>query len=167
MKFGAHTQLVQEVLDFASSGNLLQPLDSIQRDEWVIITNLEEAEVFAWQLPCGKEEYLWTDIRERAMSDVLSSAYSIPSFVGIGERIAREVESLVKIVKSRVTQQHRELVDDIIGDLRNCAFNRAINGLADLFFEQMFSIYRAGGWPCGWQGDYPSGKFLTYFPPRN
>lgn len=48
-------------------------------------------------------------------------------------------------------------------DLRNCAYNRAINGKSENFYEYIFKIYLAGGFPCGWKGDYPdSGVIIAY-----
>lgn len=166
MSFGTHTNLVQEVLDFAKSGNLLRPGGLVQDDRWIIIASLEEAKVLAWQSPCGTHELLWTDIREKAMSGVKAETYSHSGFEKVRDDLAKQLQVLTMAVKRRLNEEHRDLLDDVVGDLFNCAFNRAINGTADLLFERMFSIYRVGGWPCGWQGDYPDGKVLAYFPSR-
>lgn len=32
------------------------------------------------------------------------------------------------------------------------------------FLEELFSLYRTGGWPCGYKGEYPHGQFIVYWP---
>src|SRR5262249_17808412 len=141
MNFGTHTPLVQEVLDFAQSGNLLQPDEFARDDRWVVVTSLEEAKVLAWQSPCGIAEYLWTDIREKAMSEIKSATYSRLGFGEVRDNLTKQLQVLTMVVKRRLNQEHRDLLDDIVGDLFNCACNRAANGTADSFFERMVSIY--------------------------
>lgn len=51
-------------------------------------------------------------------------------------------------------------------DLMYCAENRAFNGLTDNYWEMLFRTYRAGLWPCGWDGTWPApGKLLAWRPP--
>lgn len=166
MNFGTHTHLVQEVLDFAKSGNLLQPGELVPDDRRVVVASWEEAKTLAWQSPCGTTGYLWTDIREKATSEVKAATYSLSGFEEVRGNLGKQLQILTMVLKRRLNEDYRELVDDVVGDLFNCAFNRAVNGTGDLFFERMFLIYRSGGWPCGWQGHYPDGKFLAYFPSR-
>jgi len=165
MSFGTHTNLVQEVLDFAKSGNLLKPLGhTVQDSRCVVVASLDEAKACAWESVYGTQEFLWTDIREKAVSDLKATTYS-----GFESGVARFdfaklLPILTKHVKMQLDEKHRDLLDDIVADLFNSACNRALHGSDDHFFEHVFSIYRFGGWPCGWQGDYPDGRFLTYFP---
>jgi hypothetical protein len=43
------------------------------------------------------------------------------------------------------------------------AQNRAYNGMTDNFWEQLFQLYKAGLWPCGWQGSYPDdGRLMVW-----
>lgn len=164
MTFGSHSHLVFDVLEFAKTGNLLQPIGIVEDTLCVVVASLEEAKVSAWQTPYGREEYLWTDIREQEMSKVNERTYSRPDFAEIRNNLMKEIGGLSIAVKKRLDGRHRELLDDIVSDLYNCAYNRVVNGTADGFFERMFSIYLFGAWPCGWSGDYPEGKFVAYVP---
>lgn len=51
----------------------------------------------------------------------------------------------------------------VTSNLSMCAENRAYNGLTENFWEQLFSVYRAGYWPCGWSGRWPQpGRFIVW-----
>jgi hypothetical protein len=67
-------------------------------------------------------------------------------------------------LKRRLKRQYWEVIDDILFDMRACADNRAVFGKTDNFYEEVFQIYRAGGWPCGWVGRFPDGVFAVYVP---
>ena len=45
-----------------------------------------------------------------------------------------------------------------------CAPNRLVNGKVDNFYEKVFKVYKMGGWPCGWKGEYMEGKMIVYLP---
>ncbi|MFO0957216.1 MAG: hypothetical protein U0800_07075 [Isosphaeraceae bacterium] len=42
---------------------------------------------------------------------------------------------------------------------------RATFGRTVPFIERLVEIYRLGGHPCGWVGEYPEGQMVCYFPP--
>jgi hypothetical protein len=68
-------------------------------------------------------------------------------------------------IKRKLNASHGNLLDDVVGDLYNSAFNRCVRGRnKSSFFEKLLAVYRAGGWPCGWDGDYPSGRLAVYLP---
>jgi hypothetical protein len=54
------------------------------------------------------------------------------------------------------------VVEQAESDLIHCAENRAFNGPNDNHWERLFEAYRAGVWPCGWQGAWPSGRLLVW-----
>lgn len=64
----------------------------------------------------------------------------------------------------------QELLDDILmisqisGDAALIAEHRVLEGKADTFFERQFALYRAGWLPCGWEGEYPEGRFKAFRP---
>ena len=31
-------------------------------------------------------------------------------------------------------------------------------------YEKVFKVYKMGGWPCGWKGEYMKGKMIVYLP---
>ena len=64
----------------------------------------------------------------------------------------------------------REIIEDtvLISQIGGAAgfilLHRILEGTADTFFERLFALYRAGWLPCGWEGDYPEGRFKAYRP---
>jgi hypothetical protein len=61
--------------------------------------------------------------------------------------------------------QRKFMARQIASDLVFCAENRACNGLAANFWEMLFQTYRAGLWPCGWQGTWPApGNLIAWRP---
>jgi hypothetical protein len=130
---------------------------------WDVVRDLDEAKTYAWDTPTGDEEFLWTDLREYQMAEIRGATYGQPSFSAIKESLSGNLKIFTMLVRQRLDDCHRELLDDVVGDLYNCAFNRAVNG-ANGFFEQLFDAYRAGGWPCSWAGEISSGRLIVYFP---
>jgi hypothetical protein len=162
MMYEQHSGLVSEVIGFIRSGPLLRPTSS-NLESWHIIRELEDAKGHAWHTPIGQQGYLWTDLRERQMAEVKRVAYNSPDYKEMNEVLIQDMRIITMFARRRLDQQHADLVDDVVSDLFNCAFNRAVNG-ATGFFEQLFTAYRAGGWPCGWSGDFPNGHLAVYFP---
>lgn len=39
-----------------------------------------------------------------------------------------------------------------------------ISGDKSLFGHRLYEAYSAGGWPCGWSGEYPEGSMIVYWP---
>lgn len=73
-------------------------------------------------------------------------------------------EEIANGLRNQITDSYRDFFEDVVVDLRNCALNRAINGQNQNFYEQIFNIYKAGGFPCGWKGEYPeTGEIIAYF----
>jgi hypothetical protein len=163
MIYGPHTILVDEVVNFAQSGPLLKPV--FRELTGHQIHDVNEAKMLAWERTYGTEGCSWTDIREREMSVVKGSSYSTENFSPIRAALSDLGRSLNTLIRPRLGPEHRELLDDIAADLNNCAFSRAVLGDQNAFFENLFSIYKAGGWPCGWYGEYPQGRAMVYTPP--
>ncbi|QGJ70192.1 Hypothetical protein PBC10988_18860 [Planctomycetales bacterium 10988] len=168
MNFGKYSSQVEEVYSFANSGPLLTPLSieeqsEINRDQFAMVKYLEEAEWHAWEDTFGSEEETWTDLRELNMAEVLEKAFEEEQFTQIKDHLVNHLPQLTRMVQSRLGDEYFDLLDDIVGDLHNAAFNRAIQGPQG-FFEDLFKVYQQGAWPCGWEGNYPEGKLMVHFP---
>jgi hypothetical protein len=161
MKYGENTALVEEVIDFARGSGLFQNSDADADANWHVIHDLDDAMRFAREAVIGPDEYLWTDLRELEMADVWGRSYELEGFAEAEDALTETLELLTMAVRRRLDAEHGELLDDIVGDLYCCAFNRAVIG-ASGFFERLFKAYRAGGWPCGWLGEYPAGQLVVY-----
>ncbi|MBA4020313.1 MAG: hypothetical protein C0483_24390 [Pirellula sp.] len=161
MSFGENSELIDEVIAFAKGDGLLGSSEP-KATSWEVVHNLDDAKRIAWETPIGDEELLWTDLREQQMAQVRSGTYGNARLSGIEDVLSEQLSTLTTLMERRLDDQHEELVNDVVGDLLNCAFNRAVNG-TNGFYEQLFDAYRAGGWPCGWDGNFPSGRLIVYF----
>jgi len=162
VRYGIHTEHVEEVLRFAQAGALLVP-GTARPIHVTQIDDLAQAKLLAWQEVYGPEELLWSDIRQREMSNIKREAYNSETFTEVRTTLSSLLEELPSVVRRGLSGDHAELLDDVVADLFNCAFSRAFHGPGDGFFERLFAVYRAGGWPCGWDGDYPLGRVVAYY----
>lgn len=129
-----------------------------------IIHDFQEAKFYAFE----KDDYegtagsTWTDIREHQFSEVMSFLYSMSDYRERAKRI-RSI-NIPEVDEIQYTAEALQLEEEIYTDLLLCIRCRMIRGDKNEFFEKMFEIYKLGGWPCGWNGKYPEGNFITYFP---
>ncbi|MGC5327296.1 hypothetical protein [Brevibacillus sp. SYSU BS000544] len=161
MKYGVHTKLVEEVIQFANSMQNILKIEIPQ--DIVIIKDHDDAKKFAIHEVYGEDEYTWSDIRQLEMAKVKGKIYKLETSqrpTGL-EEITENVE---RGLREEITDTYSDFFENVLVDLRNCAINRAVNGQTNNFYEQVFKIYKAGGFPCGWDGSYPeSGKIIAYF----
>lgn len=163
IEIGENTGLVAEVLDFVNSGTLLKvPGRACPSDE--VINNLEVAKKFAWDEFYGSDEFTWADLRSDKMSEIWSVIYDDESkYASVDSKLSGVLSEMDQEILSQLDQQHKELLDDIVSDLKGCLYSRAVLGVSNKFFEDVFKIYKSGGWPCGWKGDWPNGQVISYY----
>lgn len=159
MTYGLYNDLVKEVLNFSKTFKVnLSP----QIKSTTLITELRKAEFLAYDEVFGEDEYTWKDIRELEMSEVWADYYEKPD-----DEKPKNLDDLLEVISENIREcdyPYNTFFNDIVGDLKNCAVNRSINGLKDSFFEEIFKIYQSGGFPCGWDGNYPeSGNIIVYY----
>lgn len=53
------------------------------------------------------------------------------------------------------------LIDSINDDFCKIIFNEYCS-INNQFFNNLLQVYLAGGWPCGWEGQYPKGKLVIF-----
>ena len=168
MSFGPHSNDVEEVVDFVKNGYLLTGADVPSLDDVLTVCDLERAQVLAWEETFGNDEFLWSDIRQKEMSNVKAICYTIDGFNSYRDNLTPLLQRFTLYVRRKLSASHTELLDDIVSDLYNCAFNRCVQGTdRTSFFEKLLAIYRSGGWPCGWDGDYPKGRLAVYLPQKD
>jgi hypothetical protein len=160
MNLGENTPHVVEVLDLVGSGSLF--CSSLTPSPGRAVNDLEVAKVFAWSKTYGQDELTWSDIRSERISEVWAIAYENGVDELVDKQIAAALEDVASIVERQLDARHRELLDDIVADLKGCIYSRLFQGISNPFFEEILTIYRSGGWPCGWDGDWPEGNLLTY-----
>ncbi|MCB7154727.1 hypothetical protein [Bacillus stercoris] len=158
MNFGKYHNLVEEVIEFSKT---LKPINSVNVSSFTqIINDQEKAEYLAYEEVYGEDEYTWKDIREIEMSEVWERFYELED-----NQKPEDIDALLDIFSESIrhaSTEFKTFFEDIVADLNNCAINRAINGNTNNFFEKVFEIYKAGYFPCGWNGDYPNGTFVVF-----
>ena len=156
-----HMALINEVVDFCRSGPLFVPVGTTS--DVRAITDFKQAQDYCWNELYGDGEYTWTDLRERQMSKVHGLGYKLDGYRE-SEKDLAEYLGVVLNSFDRVDEKYEELADDVTADLCNCLESRAVQGNAPGFFEKLFDVYKQGLWPCGWDGNYPEGRFIAYVP---
>ncbi|MEC2060862.1 MULTISPECIES: hypothetical protein [Bacillus] len=157
MKYGHYHNQVKEVIDFSKTFKVVTSEDISYFTK--IIKDKEKAKYYAYEAEFGEDEYTWNDLRENEMSEVWDKYYQL-----IDDQKPQNLDILLDVFSVNVRSAMTELntfFEEIVADLNNCAINRAVNGITDNFFEKLFKIYKAGYFPCGWDGDYPNGNFIA------
>lgn len=162
-RFGKYNNLTQDVIDFVEQGSILSAQSTPSLDfPALFISDFEQAQELAWGQ--AGAQLTWVDVREKAASEVMAVRYQIADFAGVDDELGTLVDKFHSILRRKLRGQHAELLDDVAGDLFNSAYARAVFGKTDGLFEKMYQAYKAGYWPCGWDGDYPKGLLILYNP---
>ena len=160
MRLGTHGILVNEVVDLFQgvAQSKVFPNASIHD-----ITSIDEATRAAWEDLHGEDEMTWSDIRSFEMRAVWSAVYASKEFKEIESELKELIDKLSKDLVTRFRGSKVEAIgEDVIQDMQNAVYARAVFGASNSFFEAMIQAYKDGAWPCGWEGDFPDGRLLTF-----
>lgn len=162
-----------EALHFLDSGRFLNPPAPLHRAEWLIEPSLKRAKELAWAGATGEAEEedltYWAELREQRAAPLVRRRSVLPGGAETAHDVYRRQEaSWKKLVghpcKPTIPREYLDLAGDIVSDLKHITLHRAIAGISDDFWEQLFEVYQAGGWPCGWSGSHPRGKLVVFDP---
>ena len=153
MSYGANSSLVEEVIELAERGPLLRPQGVIAGERVRVVRDFAEATEFAHRRFISDDEDAmnWTDLRELQARNISQAPDEIWT-------------RLAEIVPGRVPPAYAAVMDDVIADLANIASSRGVSGAGDSLWDRMWEAYRQGGWPCGWEGNYPAGVLVVFQP---
>jgi hypothetical protein len=164
MTFSAFDRFVAEVISVATGRELLsgRPPES---HSWFVVQSLTEAVRFAKDIEIGENEWLWRDLRAHQMRSVYAECqkFDLNEFNRFVDVLHDILNKVARSLGKRNDRLPEIVVNDATSDLFCCALNRAVNQKQG-FFEDLFSAYSAGGWPCGWKGAFPQGQICVYFP---
>jgi len=178
LQYGAHTELVQEVIDLLSGRDLLSAVGGEEEGPDVFITN---DLTLARNTNC---DMAWFDLKENSIADWIwtsewhgrqerhtlqAQVYQPFSEWRLRKHVGDHLrEMLAKMdPQADLKEAASEIAETALADLGYCAENRAFNGLTDNFWEKLFRVYRKGLWPCGWQNVAGgTGKFIAYCRPH-
>ncbi|CAN7330631.1 hypothetical protein [Pseudomonas brassicacearum] len=162
VELGENSNLVNEVIGFVNSGLLLRSVNQVVLGD-AEIADLATAKKYAWVRVYGEESFTWADLRSEKMSEVWDVVYSGgEKYTEMDIKLSELLDELSRSVQKQLLPKHRELLDDVVSDLKCCLYSRAVQGKTNEFFEGILSAYLSGGWPCGWVGGWPKGSLLVY-----
>jgi hypothetical protein len=168
LKYGSNTEKVQDVLDFACRGPILNGTAHLADKSHVVVDDFDRAMCWARNQDIeedGDEGRLtWEDVRSEEMAKVHEKKYALLGFDPVEPEPGELLTALFECLSDTVPPRYDAILNDVIGDLHGCAYARALDPAGNAFFERLLSIYRSGGWPCGWDGHYPDGKLVIFVP---
>lgn len=169
-KSGTHIQEVNEVLEFVKSDKLLsggqlpEGIDAVVVDELDQIPTEEDYEKYDDERP------LWRDIlgKEASKFFCLESDAEKSYDPYRSDFLSKLVDKLTKRYKEFFPEQYNQrILDlDIPGILSYIVHCRIVMGKQHRFFETLFRIFKSGGYPCGWDGCYPQGRLIVFYPKK-
>ena len=138
-----------------------KPLSS----KFKIITKFDEAYNNAFirrnYVLYGEQGYTWENIKSKMISDVKKIIYQDENYKQIDEELSKITIPALEMLEININED--AIFDEVYSDLMLCVESRGIMGKENKFFEEILSAYEIGGWPCGWEGNYPDGEMIVYF----
>ena len=157
--------LLKETKELILKMKLFTPICEDKCDnEFKIIHDFEKADYYAFEEDYG-DEGNWTDLREGIWAEVYSKMDDIENNkeLDISNRI---YDVCHPPIPQYLNDEAIEVYNEISGDLEFCLISRLISGKSNKFLENIFKAYLTGGWPCGWEGNFPKGKLIVYYPKK-
>lgn len=149
---------MEELKIFAEKFDLTK-VSAPPTDVFVLVDDITKAYDFA-TMQCLEGNEDWTDLRENMAAETLGAAYEIND----GSQKLDEVFGSWQSWKFRFPQEMIDagVASEVESDFLLIAKSLTIPSSSSSFFEMLLNFYRAGYWPCGWQGEYPKGHILVY-----
>ncbi|WNG57036.1 hypothetical protein F0U59_21420 [Archangium gephyra] len=163
--------LANEVLEFVAKGGLLSFSGELDGEKVMVVSRLEEALQYAKSQDLPEDVTIWADLRSYQFSEYQDVTSSLPpaEYSLLHKELDKLEDRIVQaawdsIVARDDLQESNELAEDIGPALAHVAAARFLGGRKlSPFLEELFSLYRTGGWPCGYKGEYPHGEFIVYW----
>jgi len=163
MKYGQNANLVQEVIEFILYNKLFGSKNYLPQDI-TIIDDYERAKELAFSQDLKLVDVIWQDVKSNESASLFSSVYEKENLKETDNDLSEIFESSDNYNEDFIPFDYWDISEEIESDLYKSALNRFINGDKMNFYERIFRCYQSGGWPCGWEGNYPNGKLIVYVP---
>jgi hypothetical protein len=172
MKFGPHSALVQEVIDFVLAGKILS--EPYRHDSHLgipvrVITSLAHVDRFRDGSIAAAEiapDYAWYDMKlgdveiyTRGRTSKENSYWYFNVLPEIDEPfglMANHLETQLEGVMPAIE------IEEICSHLDGLMVIRSFQGKTDSLFELLFRAYQSFGYPCGWSGDETDGALVVF-----
>lgn len=162
MKFGENTQLVEEVMDFIRNNKMFNK-NNVHVNNLEVINDFNEAQNLAWSQDSSEVDTVWEYVKSQEAESIVEKVYNL-DLVTQQDDLYDFFSEHDNYSNDFLSFDYIDINEEVEGDLTMCALNRLVNGKTDNFYEQIFEVYKQGGWPCGWKGAYPIGKIIAYVP---
>jgi hypothetical protein len=148
---------------FFMGGYIALPNEIVIYDEAEAIEYATDQDI---DLNKGIEYQYWVGIQE--MNDRGNASHEKRKDLKLGKEFTRLLESISTEHTNALSQKGREvkiaspLVDWACGDFYLFLLNMTIFESQSEFHQSLYNVYKNGGIPCGWKGDFPDGELLVY-----
>jgi len=169
MQFGEFTEEVKEVLEFVNTGTLLFAGQLPSDVDAVIIRDLGKIPTDEFYEEYGDDRMVWRDILGHACAEYFAIEYEKwPKEFPYRKFLSDFVSDMDERYKRDFPRNYRKyhLDKEIPGILAFIVHSRIVMGKNHRFFEILFEVFKSGGYPCGWAGNYPKGKLIVYYPAK-
>jgi hypothetical protein len=158
---GPHAALATEVLGAVAEGRVLSPSKRLDLRSARVITDFVLACDFAWEQDVDGATG-WNDLRSRHLSKMKAKGAARPELAPLlNGRL--DVERWIReTLAPRLSTLPESIASDVASDLFHAILQRVLQGVGEDLFETIFQPYLHGGWPCGWEGEYPEGMLVVY-----
>lgn len=151
--------LIDEIFALVMSDRFLTGLHPYLEDGVLLVDDPEEA--MHWSLE-AEAELPWLDVRNLESAEITGLIYKLPNYREVSAAIMAEQEKLWALIGERIPEDMRFCLDDACANLGACLESRALLAEPHPLYEAIFRIYNNGGWPCGWDGEYPEGRMVVF-----
>ena len=166
MKYGENTKLVEEVIEYIQKRSLFDRND-IKLHELLhdieMIHDFDKAQELAWSQDLDVTQIVWDDMKSDESAKLLEGTYN-PNMESKKDMLYEVFSDNYNYYQEFISIDHINILEEVERDLEMCALNQLVNGKLDNFYEKVFEVYKMGGWPCGWKGEYMEGKMIVYLP---
>ncbi|MEK4213990.1 MULTISPECIES: cytoplasmic protein [Bacillus] len=166
MKYGENTKLVEEVIEYIQKRSLFDR-DDIKLHELLhdieMIHDFNKAQELAWSQDLDVTQIVWDDMKSDESAKLLEGTYN-PNMESKKDMLYEVFSDNYNYNHGFISIDHINILEEVERDLEMCALNRLVNGKVDNFYEKVFKVYKMGGWPCGWKGEYMKEKMIVYLP---
>ena len=162
MKFGENTQLVEEVMDYIRNNKMFNN-NNFHVNNLEVINDFNEAKDYAWSQDLSEVETVWEYVKSQEAEGIVEKVYNL-GLESQQEDLYDFFSDTDNYMNDFLPFNFIDINEEVEEDLIICALNRLVNGKTDNFYEEIFEVYKKGGWPCGWKGTHPIGDIIVYVP---
>lgn len=156
---------VIEALEFIFTDSFFRGLHTNTGLKCIVIKDINDAWKYAFEQNLSSGFKVWNDIIELERSRLRSNDEFQEAYKFVSDYLktlqVNHSSNFLEYRKKKIKKTNNKLDDFIFSDARDDSFfvlstiaiNRYLNNyIKDSFLEDVFKLYKLGGWPCGLKG---------------